>query len=156
GFGRNQAWRDHFTDNSQLRELPVEYIPGRSCFIASLYLPDRTQFPDQLTNRLQPVRNHPMGANLSATFGYGNRDRLGMDIQTYKAYFRHWRPTPFVCGSAPLDLPLRSVTRAYCDSVVGRSIMTSGRIAAAGQLGSANRYVIVIWLCCTPQRSTVL
>jgi len=27
-----------------------------------------------------------MGANLSATFGYGNRDRLGMDIQTYKAY----------------------------------------------------------------------
>src|SRR5690242_13885885 len=89
-------------------------------------MPDPTQFPDQLANRLQPVRDHPMGANLSATFGYGNRDRLGMDIQTYKAYFRHWRPTPFVCGSAPLNLPLRSVTRACYESVVGRSIMTRG------------------------------
>jgi hypothetical protein len=37
---------------------------------------------------------------------------VGMDIHSYKAQFSHVRPTPFVCGSAPLDLPLRSVTRA--------------------------------------------
>src|SRR2546425_7558284 len=55
-------------------------------------------------------------------------NRLQVDIQTYKAYFRHWRPTPFVCGSAPLDLPLRSVTRVCYESVVGRSILTSERI----------------------------
>src|SRR3954471_11757436 len=35
------------------------------------------------------------------------------------------RPTPFVCGSAPRDSPLRSVIRAYCDSVVGSSIVTN-------------------------------
>jgi hypothetical protein len=34
-----------------------------------------------------------------------------MDIESNKSYLRHWRPTPFVCGSAPLDSPLCSVTR---------------------------------------------
>jgi len=46
GLGWNQAGRYHFTDNSQLRELPVEHIPRRARFIASFYLPDRAQFPD--------------------------------------------------------------------------------------------------------------
>src|SRR5260370_374676 len=29
-----------------------------------------------------------------------------------RAYFRHWRPTPFAGGSAAQDSPLRGVTRA--------------------------------------------
>jgi hypothetical protein len=44
-------------------------------------------------------------------YGDCNGDRICVDIQPNKAYLRHWRPTPFVCGSAPLDSPLRSVTR---------------------------------------------
>jgi hypothetical protein len=45
-------------------------------------------------------------------FGYGYGNRLGMNIETNKQYFRHERLFLFVCGSAPLDSPLRSVTRA--------------------------------------------
>ena len=40
----------------------------------------------------------------------------------------HLRPTPFVCGSAPLGLPIRSVTRVTAKSVVGRSIVTETAI----------------------------
>ena len=80
GLGGDQARRYHFTDNSQLRELPVEHIPRRTRFIASLDLLDRAQFVNQLANRLQPVRYYPMGANLSARFGYCDCNRIGMDI----------------------------------------------------------------------------
>ena len=62
GLGGDQARRYHFTDNPQLRELPVEHIPRRTRLIASLDLLDRAQFVNQLANRLQPVRYYPMGA----------------------------------------------------------------------------------------------
>ena len=49
---------------------------------------------------------------LSTRFSHRDRDGVGMDIQSYKTYFRNERPTPFLCGSAPLVLPTRSVIRA--------------------------------------------
>ncbi len=40
-------------------------------------------------------------------FGHRHGNRVGMDIHSHKLYASHLPPTPFVCGSAPLDSPLR-------------------------------------------------
>src|SRR4051812_17996091 len=55
------------------------------------------------------------------------------------------RPTPFVCGSAPLDLPLRSVIRAYCHSAVGRSIVTNPRL---DRESSSHQQFAAMFTCC--------
>jgi hypothetical protein len=111
-FRRHQARSDHLAGDSQLRKLPIQHVPGRPGFIAGSQILNRSQFVNQLTNRFRAVRNYAETAHLSVFFGHRDGDGIGMDIETYKSYFRHERPAPFVCGSAPLDSPLRSVTRA--------------------------------------------
>jgi hypothetical protein len=124
GFGRYQCWRNHFAGHTQRGQLPVENVAGRPRLIANFQMLHWSQLAGQLPDRFHSVRNHSNRPNSSLWLGDGNCDSVGVDIQTYKAYFKHWRPTPFVCGSAPLDSPLRSVTRVCYESVVGRSILT--------------------------------
>src|SRR6266568_8274896 len=124
GLGGNQRRSHYFARHPKLGELPVQNIARRPRLIADLQMLRRSQLADQLADRLQSVRDDPHRTHFPIWLGDRHCDRLGVDIQTYKAYFRHWRPAPFVCGSAPLDLPLRSLTRACYESVVGRSIVT--------------------------------
>ena len=134
GLGRNQAGRDHFTGNSQLRELPVEHVPGRSSFIAGLQMPAPVpacepvceSIPTGSGSRPCERTSPPVSATATAIVSAwtSRPTKRTLDIE---------RPTPFVCGSAPLDSPLRSVTRAYCDSAVGRSILTSPSGGAPGR-----------------------
>src|SRR5581483_3454987 len=75
---------------------------GRSSLVAALQLPALSDLADQLPHRLWAIRNGSPTADFSAfRLRDHHRNRIGMDIQTYKAYFGHKRPTPFVCGSAP-------------------------------------------------------
>ena len=112
GLGRNQAGRDHLTGNPQLRELPIQHVPGRPGLIAGPQLLHRSELANQFANRFQAVRDHSERTDLSARFGHRHGDRLGMDIQTYKAYLRHCDQLLSYAALRRWISPLRSVTRA--------------------------------------------
>ena len=98
--------------------------PARLLLVAGPQMLHRSELVDHLPYRFQTVGNRSHRTHLPALCGDRHRDRLRMDIETDKQYLRHERPVPFVCGSAPLDSPLRSVTRDNCEQAAGRSILT--------------------------------
>jgi hypothetical protein len=67
-----------------LRELPVESVAGRPCFIADAKQLDWAQFANQLAYRLNPVGDDAVRAYFSTLFGEGDSDCFGMDIESYK------------------------------------------------------------------------
>jgi hypothetical protein len=44
---------------------------------------------ESFSGGFEAVCNCPHGPNLACRLCYGNRDRIGVDIQTQKAYFTH-------------------------------------------------------------------
>ena len=87
GFGWNQTGSNHLTGNSQLRQLPIQHVPGRAGFIAGPQMLHWSEFMNQLADRFQSIRNHPDRPDLPARFGNRHSDRFGMDIETNKQYF---------------------------------------------------------------------
>src|SRR5215471_14268552 len=85
GLGGDQRRRDHFTRHTQLHELPVENVSRWPGLITALQRLDRRQLTDHLPNRLQPVRDDSQAADFPTGFSYRHGDRVGMDIQPYKA-----------------------------------------------------------------------
>ena len=66
GFGRHQAGRDHLTGHAQLRELPIQHVPGGASLVAGPQMLDWAELVNQFANRLQAVRDHAERADLSA------------------------------------------------------------------------------------------
>jgi hypothetical protein len=113
-----------FAMHAQRRQLPVQDVPSGSGFVAGAQLLDRTELVHQLSNRLETVGNDPQAANFSTGFRKGDRDSLGMDIQTNKTHFTHRTDSPFACGSAPR---LRRVIHATRNE--GRSFIFAPSLA---------------------------
>src|SRR5215203_2303996 len=80
-LGRHQARSDYLACHPKLRKLPVQYVTGRASLITSLYVFGWTEFADQLSHRLYPVRNHTMRADFSPWFCHRDGNRVRMDIQ---------------------------------------------------------------------------
>jgi len=86
---RYQCWRYYFALAAQRRQLPVQHVARRTGLVAELQLFNRTQFLDQFTNRLTSIRDHSNRSDLAVLLCNGDRNRLGMDIQTNKFYSFH-------------------------------------------------------------------
>ena len=129
-LGGNQTGGDYLTRNSQLRQLPIQHIPRRSRLITGPQLLYRAQFMDQFANRFQPVGNRAKRTNFAFQLRHRDGYCFGMDIQTYTLYFRHSDQLLSYAALRRWIFPIRSVTRAYYESGVGRSIMTSFQEAA--------------------------
>ncbi len=104
GLHRHQRGRDYLTAHAQLRQLPVQHVPGRAGLVTHPQLLRLAQFLNQLAHRLRIVRDHTHAAHFPTRLGNGHRNGSGMDIKTHKSYVLH-RRLPFVCGSAPRFLP---------------------------------------------------
>jgi hypothetical protein len=57
--------------------------------VASFQLLHRTELVNHFSGGFEAVCNCSHGPNLAYRLCYGNRDRIGVDIQTQKAYFTH-------------------------------------------------------------------
>ena len=75
-FHRHQRRRYHGARRSHLRQLPIQHIPGRTCFLTESQLLHRSQFLDQLPNRLLSIRNHSQGPYFPILLRYRYGDHL--------------------------------------------------------------------------------
>src|ERR1035438_2449504 len=125
GLGRNQSRRHDRTLDPQLRQLPIQHIPRWTRLVAGTQMLRRTKLLDQLADRLFAVGDRSQAANLAIRLGYGNSNRLGMDIQSQKSYlFLHDRFLS-ACGSELCFLP-ESQTNPRSAHWAGHSILTKG------------------------------
>src|SRR5205085_6093840 len=81
---RHQAGRDHRTSYSQLRELPIQHVAGWTRLVAGSQILHGSEFVNQLSNRLQAIRNYAETSHLSGRFGDCHYDRLRVDIESNK------------------------------------------------------------------------
>src|ERR1041385_7891025 len=111
GFSRHQGGCHNLALHTQRSQLPVQDVACWTGFITDPKLVGRAQFAisfriDSKRFGMTPIErtSPPVSAIATAI----------VSACTSKPTKRilDMRPTPFVCGSAPLDLPLRSVIRA--------------------------------------------
>ena len=88
--------------NSELCELPIQHIPGRPGLIAGPEMLDRSELVNQFANRFQGGSGWLRGNELLHLFLPPRRQSYRHGHQDLQIVSWTLRPTPFVCGSAPL------------------------------------------------------
>jgi hypothetical protein len=80
GFRRNQGRCPHWAVHSLRGQLPIQHVPGRSCFVAGPQIAGRSQLPNQFLDPLQTIGDDPQRTDLSVRFGDGSGDGVRVDI----------------------------------------------------------------------------